>query len=67
MFQHRHYEFLASWLRSQLANANSSAQHYHKCYAHDLAHRLADDNSRFNRERFLTACGIAKDEQWPRS
>lgn len=68
MFSKRHYAFLANWLKSQLPDGiaiNSAGRHYHKVYAHDLARKLDADNPRFNRTKFLVACGIHEDEIWP--
>ena len=58
-FQKRHYEFLADWL----GNA-SMALYRHTdrvLVAHSLADRLARDNPRFNRERFLRAARATGD------
>lgn len=44
MFQRRHYEFLADWLAE-----TRQPQHV----AATLADRLARDNPRFKRERFI--------------
>ena len=58
-FQRRHYEFLADWL------ANTSMALYSHTdrvlVAHSLADRLARDNPRFNRDRFVRAAGAASE------
>lgn len=36
-----------------------------KSLAHAFADQLAGDNPRFDRSRFLLACGYDRDEQWP--
>jgi hypothetical protein len=57
MFQHRHYEALAAWLRDRPLVEPSLC----RLIATSLADRLAADNQRFNRDRFLKACGVRND------
>lgn len=49
MFQRRHYEALAAWLKELHQNDATLAE--------SLANMLAKDNGRFDRERFLKAAG----------
>ena len=54
-FQKRHYVELAEWL----ANASMAIRELdRRLVAHSLADRLAGDNARFQRERFLEAAGV---------
>jgi hypothetical protein len=51
LFERRHYEWLARWVNGlpEPARAQIGAS---------LANGLSWDNKRFNRDRFLKACGI---------
>jgi hypothetical protein len=56
MFQHRHYEYLAHWLKTAtICTSDSMARNL---FASSLADRLERDNPRFDRRRFLKACGV---------
>lgn len=50
MFQKRHYEFIARALATIPQEARRAA-------AMEFAYRFASDNPRFDRERFMEACG----------
>jgi hypothetical protein len=55
MFQHRHYELLADWLaHGTFCTSDSMARNL---FASSLADKLERDNPRFDRKRFLKACG----------
>lgn len=55
MFQHRHYEFLASFLASY---RGMMAPDRYRDLVMTLGNRLAGDNPRFVMSRYLTACGV---------
>lgn len=55
MFEHRHYEALASWLLDPLDN--DDCRELREDLARSLADMLAADNHRFQRARFLKAAG----------
>ena len=52
----KHYEAIADCIQYRLCSSDN--------HPHEIAGRLADyfeiDNKNFNRERFLTACGITQ-------
>lgn len=47
-FEHRHFAAIASWLR-ELGDSTTT---------YFFANKLADTNPRFDRARFLRACGL---------
>lgn len=58
MFQKRHYEFIARTLRERKP-AQGAARDRHAHHEEIVLHfaiSLAQDNPRFDRERFLMAC-----------
>ena len=57
MFTERHYEKLA-WMVYNMPNHAPLLVAKRETTAHALADMLEQDNSRFNREKFLKACGI---------
>lgn len=61
----KHYEAIAKII--QLYKAIESHSDKRMCYyiAHDLADYFQTDNKNFNRERFLEACGIIKENNNP--
>lgn len=64
-FEHRHYKFIAD----TIANMRLFEKGEQKIVAHVFANKLdkADESGKFDRVRFHEACGIPRDEQWPRS
>ena len=55
MFSKQHYEFLADWLNTAaIATTDEMAVNL---VASSLADRLERESPRFDRSRFLTACG----------
>lgn len=60
-YTRRHYEQFAAIIRD-MRNAADADGVFTLCYVLDFADKLAvtfsRDNPRFNRERFLAACGI---------
>lgn len=55
MFQYRHYEWLARFLRCDSGIADSADWTE---MVNQLTRRLALDNPKFNEVRFLKACGV---------
>lgn len=53
MFQRRHYEKFAREIREAIMEDEDKAT-----IANFLVNVFKDDNERFNRERFLDACGF---------
>lgn len=58
------YELIAQLIRDQLdAASNDSAKEHAHAYlgalAKDMAHEFAANNPRFDRARFLKACGVS--------
>ncbi len=51
--QHRHFSFIAAVIKD-LGLEGSEQRHVAKCFAH----ACAGSNPRFDRSRFLTACGV---------
>ena len=51
----KHYEAIANIMKGYIPNAKSKSFKY---IAEDLADYFAQDNPKFDRERFLNACGI---------
>lgn len=58
MFTRRHYDALASLCYSQLRDADSETRAYYAAFIKTVAQFLARDNSRFDKPRFLRACGL---------
>jgi hypothetical protein len=60
MFSKRHYDFLARFFRDSRDDAGADIDMIADiaAMATDLSTRLERDNSRFDRERFLKACGL---------
>ena len=58
MFERRHYEAIAKTLAG---GNNGDMATFHA--AHDLADMFERDNPRFNRARFLAACGLKPEER----
>ena len=62
----KHYTAIANIIRLQLRSADNHTRKEHReieryadeSTAHQLADYFATDNPRFNREMFLTACGL---------
>lgn len=57
----RHFEAIARMLREQgetLADPTQAADIAHRDLVDGMASYFADQNPRFDRERFLTACGF---------
>lgn len=53
------YVLIADAIKWQMENSTSAEQQQGvKFTAGELAWRLAQENPRFDRERFLTACGV---------
>jgi hypothetical protein len=57
LFTKHHYEALANALHTDLPDLASS--HYAELI-HRLAKMLEKDNPKFNKERFMNACGVTK-------
>lgn len=67
MFTRKHYKAIAEIIKKRL-NLNQGTRHtprflYADEVADDLADYFAGDNPRFDRERFLTACGIGPEPE----
>lgn len=59
MFTKQHYEFLANWIKTgAFCTTDPIAR---TLFASSLADRLERDNFKFNRARFLNACGLKVD------
>jgi hypothetical protein len=56
------YELIAKTLRNYnyLVPATTPAPEVIEGICKDLATRLGDDNKKFNRDRFLAACGVTQ-------
>ena len=55
----KHYEALARILSSQMCDAEmETCQHTVRLITRDIADYLATENPRFDRSRFLKACGL---------
>lgn len=52
-FSKRHYEALALWMQSQQGGPDA---HEWRVMVRALADRLAADNPKFKRDRFIAAC-----------
>lgn len=58
------YELIAACFADQMREANihdmyaEHAQAYLNALARDLAHEFANDNPRFDRNKFMEACGL---------
>lgn len=55
------YEIIAAAINQQVRNAAEIARTPHEnleCLAIGMANRLAADNPNFNRDLFLSACGV---------
>jgi len=61
-FQRRHFEFLASYFRGiRPCNFSGPAAHAWDSHVEDMAIKLANTNPRYNKARFLDACGYSDD------
>jgi hypothetical protein len=58
LFQRRHYEWLARFMREQLASVSDDAPHRSssRLMVKMLANELSRANSNFDTDRFLRAC-----------
>lgn len=52
------YVLIAAAIAAAEIHAMDGAEYARKCIAHNIALALATDNPRFDRERFLKACGV---------
>jgi len=52
------YILIAAAIQSAMIQGYSGAEWARQCVAHNIALALANDNPRFDRERFLKACGV---------
>jgi hypothetical protein len=60
-FEKRHYEFLANLFNYELeVRSDETEKNVIKGMARLLASRLSADNPKFDRTRFLKACGIVE-------
>jgi hypothetical protein len=55
-FAKRHYEAIALAMQDARFRLRSSAQDQWQCGMNCLANMLAEDNGRFQRDRFISAC-----------
>ena len=55
------YLLIAGALRRTATQANPDARNMHRTLSEDIADALASDNPRFDRARFLAACGVTND------
>jgi hypothetical protein len=53
----RHFEMIAESIRVTMGQANSATRIALTSLAIDLADKFEGENPRFDRQRFLTACG----------
>lgn len=64
MFAKRHYEFLAQSLAASMRNQNQLGHYAQETgiasAVVDLADRLEQNNPRFDRDKFLKACGFRR-------
>ena len=52
------YILIAAAIAAAKIDAMTGAEYARKCITHNIALALASDNPRFDRERFLKACGV---------
>lgn len=52
----KHYEIIADAFN--ITDNNKTERSYRVILAHRVANRLQADNPRFDREKFLSACGV---------
>lgn len=57
MFQRRHYEAIAATLKANWPRSNS-CRYFYRCMIEQFANTFAQDNPRFDWNRFLKACKI---------
>jgi len=60
-FQHRHYAEIARIIRGMFPHATTDAPYQRKVAQH-FAAELAHTNPRFDRARFLRACGVESEQ-----
>lgn len=56
--QHRHFATVATIIREMGEGAMPVSRAVHEMIAHHFAHRLSGTNPKFDRRRFLLACGV---------
>lgn len=59
MFQRRHYKAIAEVLKANHPCGRDDCM-MHRCIVDQLANLFAQDNSRFDWDKFFEACGIKK-------